>query len=77
MENSDKDNLTALLVASKYGHMEALFWLIENGANLNASDKHDKNCLMLAVEENRRSVVEVRIYFISQAYVDEDKLMIL
>jgi len=61
LEIRDKDNLTPLLVVTKCGHLETLSWLMENGADITATDKNDKSCLLLAVEENRTSAVKVSV----------------
>ena len=59
MEIRDKDSMTPLLVASKNGNLATISWLIDNGADVTATDKDDKSCLMLAVEVKKTQAVQV------------------
>lgn len=55
----DKDNYTPLLVAASEGHKQVVTLLLEKGANLKATDRHDKTAIFLAAEENRVDILKV------------------
>ena len=59
MDLKDKDNLTPLMVACRYGHLETIKCLLEHGADVTETDKDEKTCLMWAAEENRVDAVTV------------------
>jgi len=61
VEMRDADYMTPFLVASRYGHLETLSWLLEYKVNVSATDKDDKTCLMWAAEENRPEAIRVRL----------------
>ena len=60
VETKDTDYMTPFLVASRYGHLETLNWLMEYKASVTATDKDDKTCLMWAAEEDRPEAIRVR-----------------
>nr|XP_057931756.1 ankyrin repeat domain-containing protein 26-like isoform X2 [Doryrhamphus excisus] len=55
----DKQNRTALHIASANGKVEVVKFLLENGARLNLVDSHNKSALMKAVEGQHENIVEL------------------
>ena len=51
--------MTPLILASRYGHLETINWLLEYNADITETDKDDKNCLMWAAEEDRTDAINV------------------
>jgi len=47
------------LVAASEGHTSVVTLLLEKGANLKATDTHDKTAIFLAAEENRVDTLKV------------------
>ena len=52
IETKDKENNTALILASKFGYIEVVKILIENGADINAKDNGGTTALMNASTED-------------------------
>ena len=48
IETKDKENNTALILASKFGYIEVVKILIENGANINAKNNDNSTALIEA-----------------------------
>ncbi len=42
-------SMTSLMIASNFGHIEMIKFLIDNGANINLSDKNKFTALLYAV----------------------------
>ena len=59
IELKDCDFMTPLILASRYGHLETINWLLEYNADITETDKDDKNCLMWAAEEDRTDAINV------------------
>ena len=55
----DAENMTALLITSRYGHVETLEHLLEYDIDFSDVDNDKKNCLMWAAEENHVAVIQV------------------
>ncbi len=53
------DSDTALIHASRYGHIKSIKMLLENGANINLVNKHGDSALMYAVANNRTKSIEI------------------
>ena len=51
--------MTPLLVAAKNGHRDIVRVLLDNGADINETDRGERTCLLLASEENRIEVIQV------------------
>jgi len=68
VELRDLDNLTPLMVACRYGHVETIMCLLEQGADVTETDKDDKTCLMWAAEENRVEAVTVSLIYKKQFF---------
>ena len=63
MELKDADNLTPLMIACRYGHVETIMHLLDYGADVTETDKDEKTCLMWAAEENQTDAISVCAYF--------------
>ena len=50
-----------LLIACKFGDLEKVKQLLENGADVNAGDKDDRTALMFAAGNGHKEVVELLI----------------
>ena len=59
VDQMDKNNRTALMIASSLGRTEALESLIKYGANMNLSDKFGWTALMLAIYYNQKEIVKL------------------
>ena len=59
IELKDCDFMTPLIIASRYGHLETIDWLLKYGADISETDKDDKTCLMWAAEEDRTEAINV------------------
>ncbi len=55
------DGTTALMLASAEGQAEVVKFLIENGANINASKRYGYTPLMLAIKKNQAAIVQLLI----------------
>lgn len=66
IDQKDKNERTALMIASSLGRIEALSLLIKHGAQLNAYDKFGWTALMLGVYYNQKEIVK----FLLQAGAD-------
>ena len=58
---STVSNWTALMAASQLGYNESIEELLNNGANLNATDSDDWNALLFAVQNDHVSTAELLI----------------
>ena len=59
--SSTVSNWTALMAASQLGYNESIEELLNNGANLNATDSDDWNALLFAVQNDHVSTAELLI----------------
>ena len=59
LENRDIKNMSAFLITCKHGSIEVLRKLIQAGARLDAVDKDEKNCVMIAAENNKVQMLKV------------------
>ena len=55
----DKENNTALILASKFGYSEIAKILIENGADVNAKNNDGKTALDYAEENDYKNIIEL------------------
>ena len=55
----NKDNFTALLIAARNGHEEALKVLLENGADIAIADKTGKTAIHWAAEVDNVEALKV------------------
>lgn len=53
-----KGGKTALIAASEYGNVEAVMFLLENGAKVNVSDVNGMTALMMAAQRGKDKIVE-------------------
>ncbi|TXJ57083.1 ankyrin repeat domain-containing protein [Brachyspira aalborgi] len=56
IETKDKENNTALILASKFGYIEVVKILIENGANINAKNNDNSTALIEASSFSTKSL---------------------
>jgi len=59
LTNNDNDGEMALHSASCRGHVEVVYYLLDQGAYINARDRFGETCLYLACMEGHLEVVEV------------------
>ena len=55
----DKENNTALILASKFGYHEIVKIFIENGADINIKNNDGKTALDYAEENDYKSIIEL------------------
>ena len=55
----DKENNTALILASKFGYHKIVKILIENGADINIKNNDGKTALDYAEENDYKSIIEL------------------
>lgn len=55
----DKENNTALILASKFGYDEIVKILIENGADINIKNNDGKTALDYAEENDYKNIIEL------------------
>ena len=58
MDSRNNDGTTPMCVAAEKGYLEIVKYLIENGANANATDVDGKTALTWAVEKGHSEVVK-------------------
>ena len=51
--------MSALLISSRYGHVESIRQLFKYDVDFADVDAEEKTCLMLAAEENQVDAIEV------------------
>lgn len=61
VDSLDRYGQTALMLAARNGHLEAVRVLVEAGADLDRTAKYHLSALMLAVINDRTSIAEVLI----------------
>ena len=68
IETKDVMSMTPLLVAAKNGHRDIVRVLLDNGADINETDRGERTCLLLASEENRIEVIQVSMLILIIIY---------
>lgn len=58
LEKADKNNCTPLLIAVSYGCLSSIKTLLDQGANISATDKSDWTVLHLACQNNKPAILE-------------------
>ena len=59
IERLDVDNFTPLLLAASAGHARAVQTLLNHGADIGATDKHDRTAISWCAQENNVGALEV------------------
>ena len=59
MSALDEDSHTPFLTAAYHGQVDALRFLLESGAPVDALDKNRKSCVFLAAKHNYTAILEV------------------